>query len=479
MAELVSLFPHDGSVVGAVGAASVADVDRAATVAASAMEDSSWRDVLPHERSRLLHRIADGIDADAERLATLQTLDCGKPIAETRGLVASAAATFRFFAAACETAQGVVTPPRGQYVALTHHVPVGVVGAITPWNSPIASEAQKVAPALAAGCAVLLKPSELTPLLALEIERIAHGAGVPPGILQVLPGDGPTVGAAIAAHPLVRRVSFTGSTATGRTIAAACSARFATASLEMGGKGAAIVFPDARRAQALAGVLYGAFGASGQACVASSRLLVHRSIAADFVRDLTSGAAALRLGDPRLPETRVGPLVSLDHRERVLGFVERAVAGGAVLRGGGKPPPDPALAAGAYMEPTVLTDVDPDREICTQEVFGPVVVVLPFDDEDEAVEIANRTPYGLSATVWSTDASRAMRLGRSLRAGTLWVNTTKQLSVAAPFGGEGDSGVGREKGVAGIRHYQAERSLFLGLDDAPLPWAGIKERADA
>lgn len=473
MTDLVSTFPHDGSEVGRVAIADPEAVDRAARTAQAAMDDPAWRDLLPHERARMLHRIGDAIDGQAERLAQCQTLDSGKPITETRGLVASAAGTFRFFAAACETSSGTVPPARGPYLALTHHVPVGVVGAITPWNSPIASEAQKVAPALAAGCAVLLKPSELTPLLAVELAALARQAGLPEGLLTVLPGDG-SVGEAVVGHPSVRRVSFTGGTATGRDIAARCAPRVVTASLELGGKGAAIVFPDADRTLAVAGALYGAFGGSGQACVASSRLLVHRSLVDEVTEAVVAGARALPVGDPRDPATRVGPLISAAHRARVLGYVERAVADGAVVHCGATAPDDSALADGHYVLPTVLSGLLPDHAACTEEIFGPVVVVLPFDDEVGAVRLANGTDYGLSATVWTADMARALRLSRAVRAGTTWVNTTKQLSVASPFGGEGSSGTGREKGLAGIRQYQSERSLFLGLDDSPLPFAGLE-----
>jgi betaine-aldehyde dehydrogenase len=472
--EIVSRFPHDGSEVGRVPAATPAEVDRAARRAAAAMADPAWRDLLPHERARVLRAVGDAIEADAARLAELQTLDSGKPITETRALVASAAGTFRFFAAVCETQAGAVPPARGPYVALTHHVPVGVVGAITPWNSPIASEAQKVAPALAAGCAVLLKPSEETPLVAGEVARLAAAAGLPDGLLTVLPGDG-AVGEAVVDHPAVRRVSFTGGTATGRRIAARCAPRFVGTSLELGGKGPALVFPDARRTQAIAGAVFGAFGGSGQACVASSRLLVHRSIFDEVLDAVVAAAVRLPVGDPRRPETRVGPLISQAHRSKVLAYVERAAADGATVHCGGGPPADrPDLAAGAYVAPTVLSGLPPDHPACTEEIFGPVVVVLPFDDEDDAARLADGTAYGLSATVWTADVARAIRLSRRIRAGTTWVNTTKQLSVASPFGGEGDSGIGREKGLAGIRQYQSERSLYLGLDDAPLPFAGLE-----
>lgn len=473
MAELISTFPHDGTEITRVPAADHDAVDWAARAGQAAMDNPDWRDLLPHERAPVLHRIGDALDGQAERLAQLQTLDSGKTVTETRGLVASAAGTFRFFAAACETSAGTVPPARGRYLALTHHVPIGVVGAITPWNSPIASEAQKVAPALAAGCAVLLKPSELTPLLAIELAALARDAGLPEGLLTVLPGGG-SVGEAVVGHPSVRRISFTGGTATGRAIAERCAPRFVTTSLELGGKGAAVVFPDADRALAVAGALYGAFGGTGQACVASSRLLVHRSIVDEVTEAVTAGARDLPVGDPRDPTTRVGPLISAAHRDRVLGHVARAVADGAVIHCGAAAPDDPSLADGHYVLPTVLSGLPPDHAACTEEIFGPVVVVLPFDDEADAVRLANGTAYGLSTTVWTADLARALRLSRAVRAGTTWVNTTKQLSVANPFGGEGDSGTGREKGLAGIRQYQSERSLFLGLDDSPLPFAGLE-----
>jgi betaine-aldehyde dehydrogenase len=466
-----SIYPADQSEVDVVATAALDDVADAVDAAERAFRESGWSSALPHERARVLGRVADIIDSRSEELAQLQRLDNGKPISETRALVASAAGTFRFVAAALETMGEELAPPRGNYLSIDHYEPIGVVAAITPWNSPIASEAQKLAPALAAGNAVILKPAEATPLVALELGSILQTAGVPDGLVSVLPGAGEVVGDALVRHPAVGKVSFTGGTATGRHIGRIAADKVMPVTLELGGKSPTIVRADARFDQALAGVAFGIFGSAGQACVAGSRLLVAEAIADRFVPALVDLAERLPLGDPADPETRIGPLISHDHRDRVARYVELARAEGATVLTGGSPPSNPSLARGPYYLPTVIDGLDPRSAVCQEEIFGPVLTVHRFGVEDELLHLANDVDFGLAAGVWTTDLRGAWQLARQLRVGTVWCNTYKQLSIATPFGGVGHSGLGREKGRLGIREYMRQQSIYLGLDDAPLPWA--------
>jgi betaine-aldehyde dehydrogenase len=468
---LASINPVDGSINAIVAAASAADVDDAIERGARAMAAPAWRALLPHERARILRAISDGIAARADELALLQLRDNGKPIYETRALVASAANTFAFYAAALETLESSLTPARGAYLTMTTYHPLGVVGAITPWNSPIASEAQKIAPALAAGNAVVLKPSELTPLVALELGRIAQAAGLPDGLLSVVPGTGAVAGAALVAHPLVRKISFTGGTVTGRAIAATAAQKLIPVTLELGGKSPTIVFADADLDHALNGVLFGIFSSQGQSCIAGSRLFVQRAIYDAFVPRLIAAAQRLRVGDPLDPKTHLGPLISAPHRARVESYVALAREEGGSIACGGRRPSGAAYDRGTFYEPTIITGLTNAARVCQEEIFGPVLVVLPFDDEADVIAQANDTVFGLACGIWTGDYKRAWRVGTAIAAGTLWINTYKQLSISTPFAGTKESGIGVEKGREGIRSYQYEQSVYWGLNDAPLPWA--------
>ncbi|BCK73019.1 aldehyde dehydrogenase [Streptomyces libani subsp. rufus] len=467
--------PATGRILAVLAGADAGDVDEAARRSARAAAEPAWRALPAHGRARLLHRIAEALDTGAERLATLQTAETGKTLTETRALVASAAATFRYTAAAVETAEEALTPARGDCLTMSRYEPIGVVGAINPWNSPLASDAQKLAPALAAGNAVLLKPAAWTPLGSLALGRLIARTlaelRLPEGLLSVLPGTGRVVGDALVRHPQVGRISFTGGTRTGRAIAHAAAEKLMPVSLELGGKSPTVVLADADLEQALAGVLFGIFSSTGQSCVAGSRLFVARERYQEFVTALVGRARKLRIGPGTDPGTQVAPLVHHAHRDSVAAYVDLARAEGARVLCGGTVPDGDAYRDGAYYLPTVLDGLPNSARTCQEEIFGPVLVALPFDDEDDLVRQANDSVYGLACGIWTRDHRAAWRLARRIDAGTVWINTYKQFSASTPFGGMKDSGLGREKGRDGIRAYQRQKSLYWGLSDAPLPWA--------
>lgn len=473
-APLTSISPIDGRELLTFNGASRADGERAIARAVAAQADPAWRGLKPHERARTLTRIAEGIEANAPRIARLQTLDTGKTLRETSALAASAAGTFRYMAAALETMDDALTTQRGDYLTLSVHEPLGVVSAITPWNSPIASDAQKVAPALAAGNAVLLKPASWAPLVALELARIVEASGLQKGLFSVLPGAGREIGNLLVEHPAIKRVGFTGGTETGRTLARQAAQKLMPVSLELGGKSPTIVFADADPQLAIAGILYGMFSSTGQSCIAGSRLFVQRAIWDIFVPALVNAAQALVVGDPFDPATQVAPLVHFDHRAAVADHVERALAEGATLLCGGRAPTGGVYDAGAYYLPTILSGVTNDARICQEEVFGPVLVVLPFDDEADVIAQANDSAYGLACGVWTRDFPRAWRVGRAITTGTVWINTYKQFSISTPFGGEKEAGTGREKGREGIRAWMAQKALYVDLTGRPHPWARVE-----
>lgn len=469
-AEITSTFPADGSMNRVLRGASRADGERAIDRAIKAQSSPDWRGLKAHERARILHRIADGLEANRDRIAHIQTRDTGKTLRETTALAASAAGTFRYTAAALETLDDALTVPRGDYLTMSVHEPLGLVAAITPWNSPIASDAQKVAPALAAGNAVLLKPASWSPLVALEFARIVQEAGLPDGLLSVLPGAGREIGNLLVEHPAVGKVSFTGGTSTGRMLARQAAEKLMPVSLELGGKSPTIVFADADIDLAIAGVLFGVFSSTGQSCIAGSRLFVQASIYDSFVARLVEATRALRVGDPFDPETQVAPMVHVDHRDSVAAMVDQARAEGAQVLCGGDVPK--GLGSGAYYLPTILGGLPNTATICREEVFGPVLCVLPFEDEADLIPQANDNAYGLACGIWTRDFPRAWRVARAITTGTVWINTYKQFSISTPFGGEKDAGIGREKGREGIRAYMAQKSIYVDLTGKPHPWSG-------
>ncbi len=476
-AEITSIFPADGSVNRVLRGASVADGERAIERAKQAQADPAWRNLKPHERARFLYAIADGIEANAERISHIQSRDTGKTLRETGALAASAAGTFRYFGAVLESADEALTVQRGDALTMSVHEPLGLVGAITPWNSPIASDAQKVAPALAAGNAVLLKPASWSPLVSLELARIIEASGLPKGLFSVLPGAGREIGNLLVEHPDIAKISFTGGTATGRALAVKAAQKLMPVSLELGGKSPTIVFADADIEQALAGVLFGIFSSTGQSCIAGARLFVERPIYDQFVERLVAATQRLRVGHPFEADTQVAPMVHFDHRDSVAEHVRRAREEGAEVLIGGGAPEGAAFDKGAYYLPTILAGVDNKARICREEVFGPVLVVLPFDSEEDVIAQANDNEYGLACGLWTHDFPKSWRVGNAIGAGTVWINTYKQFSISTPFGGEKESGMGREKGREGLRAYMAQKSFYTDLSGAPHPWAAVTVQA--
>ncbi|SDU15245.1 aldehyde dehydrogenase [Stappia sp. ES.058] len=469
--ELVSINPADGSEVGRVAITTPLELDAIVARGQAAFRNSGWKELMPHKRAEVLHAIANGLLAEKEPLATLQMRDNGKPIAECRGMVDYAVGAFRYYASVCETLETDVTPRRGDYVSFTVLEPYGVVAAINPWNSPIMNDAAKVAPALAAGNAVILKPSEDAPLLAPELARIAAAAGLPDGLLQVVQGRGAEVGAALVAHKGVGMISFTGGTTTGRVIGRVAGERIVPVALELGGKSPHVVFADADLDHAVAAVAAGIFGSSGQSCVAGSRLLVEESVHDEVVARLVDRAKRIVLAAPDAKGVEMGPLASFHHRERVHAFVEGARAEGGRVLCGGSAPEGEDYGAGAYYLPTVIDGLPHDAVSCQDEAFGPVLVVLPFKNEADLVEMANGTDFGLACGIWTENFKKAWRTGRALEAGSVWINTYKQSVTSTPFGGFKDSGIGREKGIDGLRLYAQVKSMFFGLQENPLPIA--------
>ncbi len=463
---LVSINPASGEVNYALCAAGTGEVGHAVKVAANAAAQPGWRNLQPHQRAAILHRIGDLMQRDAELFANLQMIENGKVRAECVAQVKSATATFRYYAAVCETLGSELTPPRGNYLSMTVHEPYGVVAALTPWNSPLTMEAQKVAPALAAGNAVILKPSEITSSPALELGRIALEAGLPPGVLNVLPGIGAITGSALVAHPGVKMVSFTGGTGSGRRIAAVAAQKLMPVALELGGKSPHIVFADADLDAAVEAVAGGIFEGSGQSCVAGSRLFVQREVHERLVERLLAKAGGLRVDLPDAAGAQMGPIASFAHRDHIAGMVDAARSAGAQILAGGAAPTEGPLAKGAFYLPTIIAGIDNAASIAQQEIFGPVLCILPFYDEEDVIAQANDSVYGLAAGIWTSDYRRAWRVARALEAGTVWINTYKQLSIATPFGGFKESGYGREKGVTGLRLYQQAKGVYLGLDGA-------------
>lgn len=458
--------PHDGTLLAEVAEAKAEDVDRAVEAAGRAFPE--WAATAAADRGRLLGRLADAIEDHADELAELESTDTGHPLKDTSVLdVPRTAGTFRYFAGMADKFEGSVVPVESGFLNYVVREPVGVVGQIVPWNFPIMFTSWKLGPALAAGNTVVMKPSELVPLSTLRVCELIDEVGFPPGVVNVVPGYGHTAGARIAGHPDIAKVSFTGSTRTGRSIVEASAGNLKRLQLELGGKGANVVFDDADLTAAVNGSAFAIFHNQGQACIAGARLLLQESIAEEFTERFVALARSVRVGAPLAPGTEMGPLTSPEHRDRVLSYVKIAVDEGGEILCGGSEPHDAALSDGCYVMPTVVR-AEPTSRVCHEEVFGPFVTISTFASEEEAIALANGTEYGLGAGVWTSDLSRAHRLAAAFRSGMVWINSYKRVSAGSPFGGVGQSGHGREMGFEAMHGYTEPKSVWVNVD-AQLP----------
>ena len=459
---LPTLNPHDNSVIAEVSMAGHADVDRAVAAAKAAFP--KWSNMAAADRGRLLLKLADAIEANGDRLARLESIDTGHPIRDTRNLdVPRTAATFRYFGGMADKFEGSVIPVEQGFLNYLMREPVGIVGQVVPWNFPLMFTSWKMAPALAAGNCVIMKPAELTPLSSLAIAELMAEVGFPAGVVNILPGLGHVAGQYIAEHPEIGKVAFTGSTAVGRKIVQASSGNLKKVQLELGGKGANIVFGDANIDAVVQGSAFGIFHNQGQACIAASRMIVHESIADEVLEKFVALARSIRIGDPLDPQTEMGPLTSRQHRDRVLSYVDVAREQGGRVLSGGKSPDDAALAHGCYVEPTIV-EAKPTDRVSQEEVFGPLMTVTTFRTDEEALAIANGTEYGLGAGLWTRDLQRAHRIAREIHSGMVWVNCYKRVSPGSPFGGVGASGYGREMGFEAMREYTQAKSVWVNVD---------------
>ena len=462
--ELVE--PATGELLARAAMAGESDVDNAVESARAAL-DGPWGKTPPTERSRLLHALADAIVANRAELAELETRNVGKAISSVKAELHQAVENFRFYASAIASIGGRSNPIGGSLLFYSLKEPVGVAGQIVPWNYPLMMTTWKLAPALAAGCTVVLKPDSLTPLSALRMAQLASEVGFPPGSINVVPGPGPTVGAYLVRHPGVDKIAFTGSTATGGEIMRLASNGVKRLTLELGGKSPNLVFADADLSDAIPSSAWSIYYSAGQSCEARSRVLVEKPLYDDFVSQFADKAREIRVGDPLDGETQVGSLISVDHRDRVHGYVEQGRAEGAEVVLGGEP------GEHAFYPPTVLAGVDNTMTVAQEEIFGPVVTVIPFEDEDDAVRIANESRYGLMATVWTGDPARGHRLARRIKAGTVGVNMPYTAFPGIPFGGYKQSGFGRELGLETLELYLETKSVIVSTGSRPFNPFGL------
>ena len=457
-----SIDPYTGKAWAKIPRGSAQDVDRAVKAASMAMKEGPWATMTASQRAKLMIKLADLVEKNAERLAELEVRDNGKLIAEMRGQVNYHPEWWRYYAGLADKIEGAVMPiDKPDMFAFTRSEPVGVVGALTAWNSPLLFIAWKCAAAIAAGCTVVVKPSEFASVSTLAYAELTKEAGFPDGVFNVISGYGKEAGSALVDHPDVAKITFTGSDATGAMIYAQAAKTMKRVALELGGKSPNIVFEDCDLDKAAAGVISGIFAATGQTCIAGSRLLVQNSIRDVFTQKVAELGATAKKGNPMSLDTNIGPVTTPIQYKKILDYIEIAKGEGARCILGGGPATSPELPGGQFVEPTIFTDVKPEMRIAKEEVFGPVLSIIGFDDEKQAIEMANNTIYGLAAGVWTEDIGRAIRVSKAIKAGTVWVNTYRAVSYMMPFGGMKYSGLGRESGIESIRGYLETKSTWI------------------
>jgi betaine-aldehyde dehydrogenase len=443
------------------------DIDRAVAAAKAAFEDGPWAQTTAQDRGRALYKLAAKIRAELPKLAEIEAQNCGKPIVEAEYDITDVATCFEYYAGLANKISGHVNPVPDNALSLSMKEPVGVAGQIIPWNYPLLMAAWKLAPAIAAGCTCVLKPAEQTPLTALEMANWFEEVGLPPGVVNIVTGFGEGAGAPLVRHPDVNKIAFTGSAQVGKMIMRDAAETVKRVTLELGGKSPNIFFADADFEAAIDGALFGVFINQGEVCSAGSRILVEQKIYSKFVEAMTEKAKKIKLGPPLERDTKMGPLVSKEQYERVRSYQELGKKEAKVASGGGRAA---AFAKGYYVEPTIFYDVDNSARIAREEIFGPVCAVIPFKDEKDALKIANDTPYGLAAAVWSRDIYKALRMVKALRAGIVWVNHMQPTYVEAPWGGFKQSGFGRELGPWGIEEYLETKQVHINLNEQPIGW---------